>query len=106
MNTSLADDLQQHRNGVADLCRQVGARRLDLFGSATRDDFDSANSDLDFLVEFEELDPGRYADAYFELKNGLEHLFDRPIDLLTASNLGNPYFRQRVLAERLKIYER
>ena len=46
-----------HREALADLCRRTGAKRLDLFGSAARTDFDSERSDLNFLVEFEELPP-------------------------------------------------
>ena len=71
-----------HLDKVADLCRRAGARRLEIFGSAVRPDFDPATSDLDFLVEFDELPPARYADAFFALKESLEVLFGRPIDLI------------------------
>ena len=40
---------------IAALCRLAGARSLDLFGSAVREDFDPKRSDLDFVVEFIEL---------------------------------------------------
>jgi len=39
---------------------EVADRR---FGSAVRDDFDPARSDVDLLVEFEALPSGGYADA-------------------------------------------
>ena len=106
MNAAVAKDIQRHRALVAALCRRHGARRLDLFGSATRDDFDAQHSDLDFLVEFEDLEPTQYAQAYFALKEGLERLFGRPVDLVTENNLGNPYFRQRVQSERQNLYAR
>jgi uncharacterized protein len=96
--------LEQKRNEVADLCRRSGARRLDAFGSVTRSDFDPARSDLDFLVEFNETAPVPYARAFFDLKEGLEALFGRPVDLLTPSSLSNPYFRRRVIAERQTVY--
>ena len=99
MNAAVAKDIQRHRALVAALCRRHGARRLDLFGSATRDYFDSQHSDLDFLVEFEDLEPTQYAQAYFALKEGLEQLFGRPVDLVTENDLGNPYFCQRVQSE-------
>jgi uncharacterized protein len=95
-----------HRDEVADLCRRAGARRLDLFGSAVRADFDPATSDLDFLVEFDDLPPTKYADAYFALKESLESLFGRQVDLVTESGLENPYFRDRVYAERKLVYAR
>jgi uncharacterized protein len=98
--------IEQHREEVAALCRRAGAKRLDVFGSAVRTDFDPANSDLDFLVEFDELPPAKYADAYFALKESLESLFGRPVDLITEANLDNPYFRERILAERQSVYAR
>jgi len=106
MTATIDKDIQRHRAAVAALCRRHGARRLDLFGSATRDDFDAARSDLDFLVEFEDLEPERYAQAFFELKEGLERLFERSVDLVTENNLTNPYFRQRVGRERQNLYAR
>ena len=106
MNVAVENDIERHRALVAALCRRNGARRLNLFGSATRDDFDAQHSDLDFLVEFENLEPAQYAQAYFALKEGLERIFERPVDLVTENNLDNPYFRQRVQSERLNLYAR
>jgi uncharacterized protein len=102
----MATVVDAHREKLADLCRRTGAKRLDLFGSAARADFDPAHSDLDFLVEFEDLSPAQYAEAYFTLKESLEALFGRPVDLLTTVSLENPYFRARVLAERQLVYAR
>lgn len=98
--------VDEHLDQVAELCRRVGALRLEIFGSAVRPDFDPATSDLDFLVQFDDLPPARYAEAYFELKESLEALFGRPIDLITEANLENPYFRIRVHAERQTVYAR
>ena len=98
--------IDQHLNDVADLCRHAGARRLDAFGSVVRNDFDPMKSDLDFLVEFDDVPPADYANAYFSLKDGLELLFGRPVDLVTSSALANPYFFARVIAERRNVYAR
>lgn len=98
--------IEQHRAEVAALCRRTGARRLDVFGSAARDDFDPATSDIDFLVEFDELPPKAYADAYFALRESLENLFGRPIDLVTTDSVENPFFRERIEAERKPVYAR
>ena len=102
----MANVIDQHRNEVAALCRSAGARRLDEFGSALRADFDAATSDLDFLVEFDTVPPAQYANAYFALKEGLEALFGRPVDLVTESTLANPYFRDRICAEHRNVYAR
>ena len=96
--------LNKKRNQIADLCRRSGACRLDIFGSAVRADFDPQHSDLDFLVEFDNAPPAAYDHAFFILKEGLEALFNRPVDLLTQSSLVNPYFRHRVESERQTVY--
>ena len=90
--------LDQKRKEVIALCRRAGARRLDAFGSVVRADFDPLRSDLDFLVAFDNEPPAVFAQAYIELKEGLESLFGRPVDLVTESSLANPYFRQRQCA--------
>lgn len=87
------------------LCRRHKVRRLDLFGSAANDSFDPSRSDLDFLVEFEPLEPRAYARAYFGLRRDLIALFDREVDLVTAPSLKNPYFREQVMAERRLLFE-
>ena len=71
-----------------------------------RGDFDPAVSDLDFLVEFDDERPSAYANAYFSLKDGLESLFGRPVDLVTRSGLQNPFFAERVRAELRNVYAR
>jgi len=105
-DTSMLNVLEDHRGDIARLCSRVGARRLDVFGSATRADFDHAESDLDFVVDFDPLPPTQYADAYFTLKEGLEAMLGRPVDLVTEAGLENPYFRARVLGERQPLYAR
>jgi predicted nucleotidyltransferase len=99
----MTDFFDLKRNDVATLCRRSGARRLDAFGSAVRDDFDPVASDLDFLVEFDDVPPATYAQAYFSLKEGLESLFGKPVDLVTNSGLENPFFRERIAAKRRMV---
>ncbi|MEO7242638.1 MAG: nucleotidyltransferase domain-containing protein [Variovorax sp.] len=99
-------EIEQRREALDALCRKHGALRLDAFGSAVRGSFDPAKSDLDFIVEFESLAPTNYANAYFALKEELEALFGRRVDLLTDGELKNPFFRRRVEGERQRIYAR
>jgi predicted nucleotidyltransferase len=98
--------IEPYRDDIEALCRKHTVRRLELFGSATTALFDTARSDLDFLVEFDDLTPERYADAYFSLQQALQELFGRHVDLITASSMANPYFRRRVLAESQPVYAR
>lgn len=97
--------IAEHRAEIAELCRRFGVRQFAVFGSAARGaDFDPARSDLDFLVEFQPLQPGAYVDAFFDLKEGLEQLFDRPVDLVSAASIRNPYFRQSVDRTKALLY--
>ena len=93
----------QHRSEVEALCRQYSVRRLDLFGSAASAQ-ESLESDLDFLVEFDPLPTGAYADAYFGLLDALQSLFGRPVDLIVASAMKNPYLRQSVERTKRLLY--
>lgn len=83
-------------------CREFKVKRLDLFGSLSRG-AGAAGSDVDLLVEFEE--PTRHlSKRFFGLLHYLEDALGCQIDLLTVSGLRNPYFRRRVLKERMNIY--
>jgi predicted nucleotidyltransferase len=92
------------RPRISELCRQYNVRRLDLFGSALRDDFDERSSDVDFLVEFLETRPEGAADRYFGLREALQSELRRPVDLVVRSAVRNPYFLQSVEQARLNLY--
>lgn len=96
--------VQARLDELVELCRRHSVRRLALFGSATRPDFDPARSDLDFLVDFEPLAPHAHADAYFGLLAGLEALFDLPVDLVESAALRNPYRRQEIEATEVLLH--
>ena len=100
------DLVDSHRAELTALCTRLHVKRLDIFGSAVRSDFDPAASDLDFLVEFDLPEPVQYAEAYFSLKEGLEAIFKRPVDLVTRSSVVNPYFRESIDSCRQQLYAR
>jgi predicted nucleotidyltransferase len=89
---------------LSKLCREFHILRLELFGSALSSDFDPEHSDLDFLVEFQPLPPGDYATAFFGFKDALEKLFGRPVDLVVASAIRNPYFRRSIEQSKALLY--
>ncbi|HSC55893.1 MAG TPA: nucleotidyltransferase domain-containing protein [Nitrospira sp.] len=96
--------IEENRPEFERICRLRHVHQIELFGSALRDDFDPKHSDLDFLVTFEALAPGQHADAYFGLLEDLEDLFGRPVDLVVASAIKNPYFRQAVESSKMLVY--
>lgn len=79
---------------LAEFCRNNHIRRLSLFGSVLTDDF-SADSDVDFLVEFEpDHIPGLITLAGMEIE--LSNIVGRKADLRTPMELSH-YFRDDVL---------
>lgn len=87
--------IERRRAEIATLCRRFQVRRLEVFGSAVRDDFDPARSDVDLLIEFEPDAPKTF-DHYFGFKEAMEALLGRPIDFLMDGALRNPYLRAAI----------
>lgn len=50
--SELPSEIESHRSAIDEICARFGVRRLELFGSGATGRFDTARSDLDFLVEF------------------------------------------------------
>ena len=97
--------IEQHREGIADICRRFGVRRLEVFGSAARGtDFNPETSDADFLVEFA---PGAglpYLGHYFGLEEALAGLLGRSVDLVEPKAVRNPYIRASIDRARELVY--
>jgi predicted nucleotidyltransferase len=97
--------VEQKQPELATLCRKHSVRTLELFGSAaTADAFDPERSDLDFLIEFALDDARGPADQYFGLREDLQRLFQRDVDLVTVRSLRNPYFIRSVNRTRRLLY--
>jgi len=86
---------------IENICRELRLQRLDLIGSATRDDF-SDGSDMDVLVTFE--GDENFFDRYFTLKERLEEIFQRKVDVIEERAIKNPFFRKTVNRDRVKVY--
>lgn len=90
------------RERLAAFCRAHGIRKVSLFGSVLRDDFDPARSDVDVLVEFL---PARIPGwEFFGWGEDLTPVFGRTVDLHTPDSLSK-YFRDEVLREAVNVYE-
>ena len=92
---------------IAKLCQRFGVKRLELFGSAARDEagaFDPASSDIDFFVEFLDYASPTIADQWFGLQEGLEKLLGRPVDLTSLRTAKNPYFLEVANRHRVAMY--
>jgi predicted nucleotidyltransferase len=88
-----AEEILQTLGTQRPALRRLGVRRLGLFGSTARGEATDA-SDLDFLVEFDQ----KTFDAYMGVKEFLEELFQRRVDLVIADAV-KPQLRDRILQE-------
>ena len=95
---TLRELLRQKREEILHICAKYGAQNVRVFGSVARGEADE-QSDLDLLVE---MDPGRSLFDLGGLQYELEHLLDRPVDVVTDRGL-KARIRDRVLQEALPL---
>ena len=96
--------IEKSREAIARLCHVHGVSRLEAFGSILREDFDPFRSDIDILVEF---DPSVAADFtnFLSLKESLESLFHRSVDLVELRAVRNRRLRRYIEQSRRPIYD-
>ena len=96
--------ITEKREGIAEHCRRLNVRRLEVFGSAATGTFDPEKSDIDFLVEFGNFNSPGILGRYLDLAESLEALFGKKVDLVTTDSVKNPFFRANVEAEKELVY--
>jgi len=80
-------------------------RQLEVFGSGARGaDFDPHRSDVDFLVEFEPGDGAPTLRTFFALREGLAAAVGRPVDLVVAGSVVNPFLKAEIERTREPVY--
>jgi uncharacterized protein len=84
-------------------CERFGVARLRVFGSAVTEHFDPAGSDVDLLVDFLP-ERGNLFHDYFDLKEELERIFGRDVDLVMADAVRNPYFARSAFGAAQELY--
>ena len=96
--------IQDKKDAIAGLCRKYGVVRLDVFGSALRDDFRPGDSDVDLLVEFGPMEGYAKAVAYFDLLDDLRDLLGVEVDLVMAGAVKNTYIARDIERTRQVLY--
>jgi len=99
------DIIERNIDTLINLCKQHKVKELYIFGSVLTSKFND-NSDIDFLVQFDNVDILEYADNYFDFKEKLENLLGREIDLLENQAIRNPIFRKVLDREKRLVYDR
>jgi predicted nucleotidyltransferase len=97
--------IERNIGTLIELCKRHKVKELYIFGSILTPRF-SESSDIDFLVQFENIDILEYADNYFDFKEKLEKLLGREIDLLENQAIRNPIFRMILDRDKKLVYDR
>lgn len=95
--------IESNIDNVRTLCKLHKVQRLFVFGSVLSNRFQK-DSDIDLIVDFQGVDLYDYADNYFDLKESLENLFQREVDLLEDKAIKNPYLRQSIDSSKVLVY--
>lgn len=87
---------------IEDFCRKWQVQELALFGSVLWDEF-SPQSDVDVLVTFV---PGAHVSLldFVEMREELQGILHRPVDLVSKGGLRNPFRRHEILSTRQIVY--
>lgn len=95
--------IDPYKTQIKILCKENKVKDLFVFGSVLTADFNE-NSDIDFIVDIDSLDPIDYANYYFALKFSLEDLLKRPIDLLENKAIKNPFLLLQIEQTKALLY--
>jgi predicted nucleotidyltransferase len=85
------------------VCESHHVASLYVFGSVLTHAF-GEDSDIDFLVRFQSVPLADYFDNYQSLKNELQLIVERPIDLLEEQAVRNPVLKRSIEQSRRLIY--
>lgn len=97
--------IERNLQHILNLCHKHKVKTMAVFGSILTDRFND-QSDVDLLVDFEPIDQDTfdYVGNYFNLKDSLEHLLNRKVDLIEYGENLNPIFKTLVDKKKQLIY--
>jgi len=101
----IKDEISKQPDTFSELCKKHNVAYLYAFGSSTTDKFNDISSDIDLLVEIDDLDPIERGEKLLSLWDTFEAFFHRKVDMLTESSIRNPYLRKSIDATKILIYE-
>jgi predicted nucleotidyltransferase len=101
----IKDDIKGRSTVFKNLCSDHKVKSLYAFGSSVTDKFDPVTSDIDLLVEIDDIDPIERGEKLIDLWDKFEIFFNKKIDLLTYSSIKNPILRKNIDNTKILIYE-
>src|SRR5215216_334845 len=103
--SAIAAAIPVDQEAIARFCRKWGIRELALFGSVLTDEF-RPDSDVDVLITFSDPAPdlGPWGEHLDAMREELEAMFGRRVDLVQKKLVRNPFRRHHILTTRRIIY--
>ena len=102
----LPPEIENKIDKLTMLCDKYKVNRMFVFGSVVKGNFNPATSDVDFLVEIEDISPVEKGEKLMKFWSELEQLFARKVDLLTSHNIRNPYLKMEIENSKQLVYDR
>ena len=95
--------IEENLEEIGRLCRLRGVRKLEVFGSILRQDYDPQRSDVDVLVEFQPQVANSFSN-FLDLKEALESLVGRRVDLVELRAIRNRRLRHHIEQSKSPVY--
>lgn len=95
--------IEQNKSTINQLCTQHNVKTMYAFGSVLTNQF-NANSDVDLLVKFNDFDVTKYFINYTNLKESLENILHKKVDLIEEQTLKNPILIRSINNNKKLIY--
>lgn len=98
----MKNNFEVPKNQLIKLAKKYSLKELALFGSVLTAEF-GTGSDIDVLIEFE---PSAKASLFdlVEIKEELESIFNRKVDVVEKTGLQNPFRKKAILEKREILY--
>ena len=98
----MAFPIEKFKDEINAICLKHAVCKLDLFGSGTTDEF-SDESDLDFLVDFQENEVN-LLDKFLSLRQKLQEILRHEVDLISSDAVKNPYLKESIEATKRNVF--
>lgn len=98
----LAPIITNNIDQIKAICQEHKVKELYVFGSAAKNEM-SEDSDVDFSVDFDEINEKDFANNYFSLMEKFQILFKRNVDFVTEKFLVNKYFIRELNKNKVKL---
>ena len=101
----IKDLINKRLSDFINLCQSHEVKYIYAFGSSVTDKFDYKKSDIDLIVEINDIDPIEKGEKLISIWDKFEKFFQRKVDLLTDKPIKNPYLRNSIESTKILIYD-